>query len=146
MKRINIFCFGFICILSGCSHASVEENEIAGVKISLDSEKCSLKLDDKTLNIEMQPKCYFVKNSATESIGIKYYDDIKSHVLLIVGTSVPKDPDYPLTLIRSDCGSQLQALIIKNGKAQLSSKTFSNTLTCAGVGVDEKEYYILSHP
>ncbi len=146
VKKLNIACFGIMYILSGCSHASVEKHEIEGIKLSLDSEKCSLNVDGKTFNIEMKPKCYFVKRSGAEFVGVKYYDDINSHELLIVGTSAPKDPEYPLTLTRTDCGSQLQALIINNKTAKLSSKTFSNTLTCAGVGVDEKEYYILSHP
>ena len=146
MKKLNIVVFGFIYILSGYSHASVEESKIGGLNILLDNEKCSLVIDGKVLNVGIKPKCYFVKHSVTGSIRVKYYNDIKSYVLLIVGTSAPKDPDYPLTLVRSDCGRQMQALIIKNKMASLSSRVFSGSLTCAGVGVDEKEYYILSHP
>ncbi|HEB94167.1 MAG TPA: hypothetical protein ENI94_12030 [Gammaproteobacteria bacterium] len=146
-KKLGIIYFGFICILlSGCSHAAIEKYEISDLKISLDTEKCSLKVDGRALNIEMQSKCYFVKDSGTGIVGVKYYSDIESHVLLIVGNSVSKDPDYPLTLTRNDCGSKLRALVIKNKTAMLSVKIFSNTLTCAGIGVDEKEYYILSHP
>lgn len=132
-------------LLCGCSAVSAEQYEVDGVRISLDSAKCLLKVNDKTLSVEMKPSCYVVKHNGGEA-GVKYYDDIKSHVLLIVGTSAPKNPEYPLTLKRNDCGSQLRALIIKNGTALLSSKTFSDGLTCAGVGADQKEYYILSHP
>lgn len=146
MKKSSIIYFCFVSILSGCSHAAVEKHEISDLKISLDIKKCLLKVDGKILNLEMQPKCYFVKDSSTGTVGIKYYSDINSHVLLIVGDPAPKDPDYPLTLTRSDCGNKLQALIVRNKTALLSAKVFSNTLTCAGIGVDEKEYYILSHP
>ena len=132
-------------LLCGCSAVSAEQYEIDGVRISLDSAKCLLKVNDKPLSVEMKPKCFVVKHNGSEA-GVKYYDDIKSHVLLIVGASAPKDAEYPLTLERSDCGTQLRALIIRNGTALLSSKTFSNGLTCAGVGADQKEYYILSHP
>lgn len=146
VNKLSIFYVSVIFFLNGCAHASTEEKMIAGKQISLDSEKCVLIIDNKILNIEMKPRCYFVKHSSSGKVGVKYYDDIDAHVLLIVGTSAPKDPEYPLTLKRDDCGEQVQALIIKKDKALLSSEIFSNVLTCAGVGVDEKGYYILSHP
>lgn len=94
---------------------------------------------------EIKPDCFFVKNSASGKIDIKFYNDIGATVLLVVGTISPKDKEYPLTLKRNDCGTQIQALILKKGKPTLS-KVFSNTLVCAGVGTDEKMFYILSHP
>lgn len=132
--------------LSGCASTSLlEKVEIEGFEISLDKQKCLLAVDNKSLKIQMTSMCHFVKNSNTSTIRVKYYDDIDSHVLLIVGTSSPKNPEYPLTIKRNDCGSQLQALIIKKTGSSLSSKILSNTLTCAGIGVDEKDFYILSH-
>ncbi len=146
VNKLKIFYVSVILFLNGCAHASLEEEVIAGKKISLDSEKCLLNVDNKILNIEMKPRCYFVKHSSSGKIGVKYYDDIDAYVLLIVGTSASKDPEYPLTLKRDDCGEQVQALIIKKDTALLSFKIFSNIIACAGVGADEKGYYILSHP
>ncbi len=147
VKKLNIFFLSVMFFLSGCAHASLEEGVIAGKKLSLDSEKCMLTIDNITFNLEMKPRCYFVKQSypvRSEKVGFKYYDDIDTYVILIVGTSAAKDPEYPLTLKRDDCGEQMQALIIKKGTALLSSKRFSGGLTCAGLGADEKKYWILS--
>lgn len=145
MAKLALFFLSIILILSGCAHASQEiAVMVAGKKISLDSDNCLLNIDGKTLSLEMKPRCYFVVGDSGKEVGIKYYDDIDAHVLLIVGTSAPKDPDYPLTLKRGDCGEQLQAVITKKTTSVLS-KVSSNTLICAGVGADEKMYYILSH-
>jgi len=146
VNKLIIFNFVVMLFLSGCASTSLlEKVEIEGFEISLDKQKCLLAVDNKSLKIQMTSMCHFVKNSNTSTIRVKYYDDIDSHVLLIVGTSSPKNPEYPLTIKRNDCGSQLQALIIKKTGSSLSSKILSNTLTCAGIGVDEKDFYILSH-
>lgn len=134
----------FFC--SGCIQAAPKEEIIADINISLDEKKCIIKIDNKTFIIEMKPNCYFVKHSNTGDTRVKYYKDIDAHVVLVSGSSAVKDPKYPLTLKRNDCGTQIQALIIKKGIPQLSSKIFSHTRICAGLGADEKEYYILSHP
>jgi len=139
----------FSLFLNGCgesSSGSIENTKVGGVEVSLNNKNCSLSVDNKKAgNIDMTPACYFVKGSASGKTDIKYYKDIDTHVLLLVGTISPKDKDYPLTLKREDCGTQIQALLIKGGKATLS-KVSSNTLICAGVGTDEKMFYILSHP
>jgi hypothetical protein len=146
VNKLSILLFSLIFVLNGCAHASQQkEIEVSGIKITLNSENCLLNINGKTLKIEMKPRCYFAIGDSGKDVGVKYYDDIGAHVLLIIGTSAPKDPDYPLTLKRNDCGEQLQALIIKK-TTPLLSKVSSNTLVCAGVGADEKVYYILSHP
>lgn len=146
MVRLTLYSLVTASLLSACVHAAQEKAvTVAGKQIFLDSESCTLKIDNEVLNIGMKPRCYFAIGDSGKDVGIKYYDDIGAHVLLIVGTSAPKNPDYPLTLKRNDCGEQLQALIIK-GKTSRLSKVASDTLICAGVGADEKTYYILSHP
>ncbi len=151
---MKLFTYTYLVILfsfffNGCgeSSSSSTENTKAGVvDVSLNNENCSLSVDNKEVgNIDMKPACYFVKGSASGKIDIKYYKDIDTYVLLFVGTISPKDKDYPLTLKREDCGTQIQALLIKGSEATLS-KVSSNTLICAGVGTDEKMFYILSHP
>lgn len=133
---------------NGCGESSsnsLESIEVNGANVSLNNKNCSLTINKKELGkTNMKPACYFVRNSASGEIDMKYYKDIDTHVLLVVGTISPKDKEYPLTLKRDDCGTQIQALLIK-GKEAILSKVSSNTLICAGVGTDEKMFYILSH-
>ncbi len=151
MNKLSIFYLGVIFILSGCAHASLEEGVVSGKKISLDSETCLLTIDNKTLKIEMKPKCYFVKKiypvASEKEFGVYYYNDIDAHVLLIIGTSAPKNHPSHLsfTLERDDCGEQRQVLIIKK-ETTLLYKVADVGLICAGLGADEKVYNILSHP
>ena len=151
MSKLNIFYVSVILLFNGCAHASLEEGVVAGKKISLDTEKCLLTIDNKVLKIEMKKKCYFIKKSypvtSEKEFGVYYYDNIDAHVLLIVGTSAPKNHPSHLsfTLGRDDCGEQRQVLIIKKETASLYKVTDVG-LICAGLGADEKVYNILSRP
>jgi hypothetical protein len=151
VNKLSIFYVSLIFLLNGCAHASLEEGVISGKKISLDSETCLLTIDNKTLIIEMKPKCYFVKKSypvaSEKEFGVYYYDDIDAHVLHIIGTSASKNHPSHLsfTLERDDCGEQRQVLNIKK-ETTLLYKAADVGLICAGLGADEKVYNILSHP
>lgn len=152
VNKLSIFYYvGVMFILNGCAHASLEEGVVAGKKIALDTEACLLTIDNKTLKVDMKPRCYFVKKiypvASEKEFGVYYYDDIDAHVLLIVGTSAPKNHPGHLsfTLGRDDCGEQRQVLIIKKETALLYKVTDVG-LICAGLGADEKVYNILSHP
>lgn len=146
--KLKIIFPSLFLLLNACAGASdsIDKVTIDGVNLSLNNKSCVLMIGNEKLSIkEMKPNCFFVKNSASGKTDSKYYDDIGANVLLVVGTISPKDKEYPLTLKRNDCGTQIQALILKKGKPTLS-KVSSNTLICAGVGTDEKMFYILSHP
>lgn len=144
MKKLGILCLIFG--LSGCATASPVENiEVDGLSISLNLNSCITTIGENNLAFKMEPICHFVKNTNADSVRVKYYKDIDSYVILVVGKTLPPDSEYPLTVNRNDCGSQVKALIIKNGNPAISAKSFTDTVTCAGVGVDGKDYYILSH-
>lgn len=143
--KIKLMISTCLITLSTAACANTEAVTIKDSIISLDTEKCSIKFNGKETNLGLNRNCFFIKKSNSEEIRIEYYKDIFSYVLLVVGTSVKNSPDFPLIQSREDCGSQLQAIRISNiGNISLS-KVMSNTITCAGIGVDEKEFWILAH-
>lgn len=73
MTKLALFLMCILSILSGCAHGSHEITvAVAGKKISLDSEKCLLNVDNKTLNIEMKPRCYFIRGDTGKEAGINH--------------------------------------------------------------------------
>jgi hypothetical protein len=141
---MKTFFLSALILLSSCALAGKFESlELERQKITLRQSECRIELGVAQIPLEMDGDCHFIKRSGI--IHTKYYKDINAHVVLIVGDPLPKDPNYPLTVSRSDCGSTIKALIVNETSIYLSDKSFSETVTCAGVGVDEKEYYMLSH-
>jgi hypothetical protein len=137
---------GLVCwVVTGCSFATSESFEVNNITITLSNLDCVVRVSGQKLLPALGPKCHFIKDGASGKVKSKYYADIQSHVVLLLGNSVSNEAVFPLSKTRNDCGSKLQALIISN-RVQFSSKTLSDTFTCAGVGVDEKEFYMLSHP
>lgn len=142
----NIIFFLTLALLSGCASAGKYETlKIQSKTILLNQSECKIELKDTQLQLNISGDCHFIKNSNSDSIRTKYYEDINAHVTLIVGDPLPKDPNYPLTMERTDCGSTIKALIVKSNSVYISDKSFSDTVTCAGIGSDEKEYYMLAH-
>lgn len=142
----NIYLICFLLVMSGCSQAQTYETlEVAGHVLKLDTKSCQLDFGTKIMNLDMGEKCHFIKEGNTEDVIVKYYSDKELHVVLIVGDSVIENPEYPVTMNRDDCGSIINALLVNKNNIRISSKTLNDTVTCASVGVDEKEYYMLSH-
>jgi len=136
----------FLIFISGCSFAEKYESlDLEGKMVSLNTSKCYVNYDSKDIHFGSVGNCFFVKENNSEKIRMKYYKDIDSYVFLIVGDMLSKDPEYPLTMQREDCGSTVKALIINKKEAIVSINKFTNTVTCAGIGSDEKEFYFLSH-
>ncbi len=135
----------FLVMLSTSACANNAEITVNNNAITLNSEKCSIKINNEESNLMLKSNCFFIKKSNSKEIRVEYYEDILSYVLLVVGTSVKNNPDFPLTQSRKDCGSQLQAIKISNTGVITMSKIMSDTITCAGIGVDEKEFWILAH-
>ncbi len=122
-----------------------ETVRVNSLDISLSSKSCSLSINSKITYLDINNTCYFVKKSDSGDIRVEYYDDIKSYVVVIVGNLVRNNPDFPLTSIRKDCGSELQAIIISRAGSLKISAISSGAITCAGIGIDEKEYWLLAH-
>ncbi|WDE10016.1 hypothetical protein [Thalassomonas haliotis] len=130
----------------GCASTEQHETlEIMDMKILLNTSQCTINSGSQNLSTGTEANCFFIKENNSSKIRTKYYKDIDSHVALIVGNSLPKNREYPLTMQRDDCGSTIKALIINKNGVKITEKEFTKTVTCAGVGSDEKEFYILSH-
>ena len=135
-----------LLIFSTSACASDEKINIGKEQVSLNLEQCVIKLSSsKIMQLEMKPSCYFIKESNAGRIRKEYFEDIKSNVLVVVGTSVKGNKDFPLTQTRYDCGSELQAIIFPDKGEPKLSKVISDTISCAGTGIDKKEYWIISH-
>jgi hypothetical protein len=147
MKTKHKLCsYGLFVMLSTSACASTETAAVNEASIELDVQRCVVATKNNIkLNLSMKPLCGFMKLSNSDKVMVKYYNDIKSHVIVVVGTSATNIPDFPITATRKDCGSQLQAVIISDKKLSVSTKILSDMITCAGTGVDEKVYWMLSH-
>jgi len=146
MHRLLVSVLLVFSSASGCASVEMRETlEVQGMNILLNTRECSVKLEAQELSIGTGASCFFIKENNTNKVRTKYYKDIDSYVALIVGDTLPKNPEYPLTMQRNDCGSTVKALIISKDGISMAKKKFTNTVTCAGVGSDEKEFYILSH-
>ncbi|MFT6388719.1 MAG: hypothetical protein ACJAUP_002102 [Cellvibrionaceae bacterium] len=93
----------------------------------------------------MKANCFFAKKHRNSDQVQNYYHDMQSHVVTIVGGAINQTPIYPLVKKRSYCSNSTQAIIIKDNVAKLSSR-ITEGFSCAGIGSDEKEYRIFSHP
>lgn len=130
----------------GCASTTKHETlEIMGMNILLNTSLCTINSGSQYLSTGTGANCFFIKENNSSTIRTQYYKDIDAYVALIVGNSLPKSSEYPLTMQRDDCGSTIKALIINKNGVKITEKKFTKTVTCAGVGSDEKEFYILSH-
>ena len=147
MKQFIYVSITFISFFSLFACASpIETIPINEKQLILETKTCKITLDKQSLFLGMKPNCLFIKeNNESTKIKSYYYKDIQSHVFIVVGGTHQSDPDRPFTHTRTDCGNQTQAIIIKNNIAILSPR-ISEGLSCAGLGSDEKEFHILSHP
>jgi hypothetical protein len=141
----NAIVITFFFLISTSACATSEEIIVNNNLIKLNTKDCSFVYKNKKTKLLLKNECFFVKNSNTEDARIEYYDDIKSYVIVVVGETVNNHPDFPLTQIRKDCGSQLQAIIISKNSSVTTSKLVAGSITCAGLGIDEKEFWILAH-
>jgi hypothetical protein len=134
-----------LLIISTSACAASEKVLVNNSQIILNVKTCTVNFNENESKLLLENDCYFVRNSNSNSIRAEYYSDIKSHVLLIVGSTVKNDPSFPITETRNDCGSQLQGLIISDIETMRLSKVMPSSITCAGIGVDEKDYWIIGH-
>lgn len=142
MKKIVLLLF---FSLSACAIA-VEKGAVDNTKLILDTKNCVVTFGADNLELDIKPNCLFVKHSQSNEIRSQYYKDIDSHVVLVLGGVHHVDSRRPVTQIRKDCGISIRAVLIKDKKATLSSEKFDDFQACAGTGMDEKVFHMLSHP
>ncbi|MCP4719878.1 MAG: hypothetical protein GY860_10520 [Desulfobacteraceae bacterium] len=86
-----------------------------------------------------------MKEYNTDRVRSEYFPDNNTTVVIIAGTPVKNDPAFPISSKRNDCGSQMQAAVIKgNGKFELS-KIKQGSVYCPGLGAPEPSYWLFGH-
>ena len=99
------------------------------------------------LTLVPKPPCFFVrKHSKSNDIQSHFYKDADDvHVVVVTGTVLPPDVDAPITplTMRTDCGSQGQALLLRKEGVLVSKRIAGGA--CAGMGLDGKDFWMFAH-
>ena len=141
--------FFFIALITGCVHATSvdslqEKISVGNTEILLNNKTCKITVNGQVSKIKMEPTCYFAKKSNQNEATVEYFEDIDSHVVVVVEKTGVKSSKFSYSLERDDCSYKSRALIIKDGVITISSGVFDG-FSCAGKGLDQKDYWILSH-
>ncbi len=145
MSKRNFLIVPFVLGISSISACSAEEVEIQNKMLVLDQKQCLVRYKNKEAPLELDGQCHFVKAPNSKSIHKQFYNDLNAHVIVVVGANVKNNPDFPITRQRSDCGNRVQAVIVSGEGRITLSKPVASSVTCAGVGMDEKEFWMLAH-
>lgn len=113
------------------------------------SDACALSYSrekqERFISLLLKPPCHFVLDWQRNIKAIPYEDLGPATVVIIVGTPISdNDPAHANLRIRDDCGAQIQGIVIRqNGVSAL--KQVHDAVRCANNGVDEKEFWFVSH-
>ncbi len=152
MKLITVFLLSMIASAACVEKIQSEEKVFIGdYTISLDREKCLATYSQKGksnsghMKLALAAPCFFMKEYNTGRVRSEYFSDNNTTVIIITGTPVKNDPAFPISSKRDDCGSQMQAVVLKgNGKLELS-KIQQGSIYCSGLGAPEPSYWLFGH-
>ena len=109
----------------------------ADVSVSMVNEQCMVTSTAESLALQLTPPCDLVKIDYKDH---DYYQYDKSKVYIVAGQAAPVSQLTKWSVIAEDkCSLQSQAIIVTNGKIQLSAVK-EDALTCPAIGLDEKVY------
>lgn len=109
----------------------------ADVSVSMVNEQCMVTSTAESLALQLTPPCDLVKIDYKDH---DYYQYDKSKVYIVAGQAAPVSQLTKWSVIAEDkCSLQSQAIIVTNGKIQLSAVK-EGALTCPAIGLDEKVY------
>ena len=109
----------------------------ADVSVSMVNEQCMVTSTAESLAFQLTPPCDLVKIDYKDH---DYYQYDKSKVYIVAGQAAPVSQLTKWSVIAEDkCSLQSQAIIVTNGKIQLSAVK-EDALTCPAIGLDEKVY------
>lgn len=139
LLSLTILAFNSSCM----SQATVQKTSV----IEVNSDKCQVTIQNQRASLNLTPPCVAVKlNKHQPQIRTEYYDDVKKRVLLVVGNTTKIHEDFPLTKSRQDCGDEVQAVLVDEHNLVSVSDVSKGSVICAGLDVDEKLFWTLSHP
>jgi hypothetical protein len=127
---INRFTFLFAILgATSCAHADVS--------ISTVNASCTVNSEGKALVLQLTPPCELVKIDYKEH---DYYQYDKTKVYIVAGQAAAVSQLTKWSVTAEDnCSLQSQAIIVTDGKIQLSAVK-EGALTCPAIGLDEKVY------
>ena len=127
---INRPCFLIaILVVASCAQADVS--------VSMVNDQCMVNSGDESLALQLTPPCKLVKIDYKEH---DYYQYDKSKVYIVAGQAAPLSQLIKWSVVEEDnCSLQSQAVIVTDGKIQLSAVK-EGALTCPAIGLDEKVY------
>ncbi len=127
--------------------APAEKAAIAGYELILEQrgDRCTVSYSRAgfadELSLSPKPPCHFAMSSEGEVQHFTYSNHDDATVVIVIGTPPEEDPAEPLTL-RDDCGLESQGIILRPAAVSLSERVARGSIKCAGVGVDEKEFWL----
>jgi len=127
---INRFTFLFAILgVASCAQADVS--------VSMVNDQCMANSTGESLALQLTPPCELVKIDYKEH---DYYQYDKSKVYIVAGQAAPVSQLTKWSVTAEDkCSLQSQAIIVTDGKIQLSAVK-EGALTCPAIGLDEKLY------
>lgn len=127
---INRFTFLFAILgVASCAQADVS--------VSMVNDQCMANSTGESLALQLTPPCELVKIDYKEH---DYYQYDKSKVYIVAGQAAPVSQLTKWSVTAEDkCSLQSQAIIVTDGKIQLSAVK-KGSLTCPAIGLDEKLY------
>lgn len=127
---INRFTFLFAILgVASCAQADVS--------VSMVNDQCMVNSAGESLALQLTPPCELVKIDYKEH---DYYQYDKSKVYIVAGQAAPVSQLTKWSVTAEDnCSLQSQAIIVTDGKIQLSAVK-EGALTCPAIGLDEKVY------
>lgn len=109
----------------------------ADVSVSMVNDQCMVNSAGESLALQLTPPCELVKIDYKEH---DYYQYDKSKVYIIAGQAAPLSQLIKWSVVEEDnCSLQSQAVIVTDGKIQLSAVK-EGSLTCPAIGLDVKVY------
>ena len=109
----------------------------ADVSINNSTDTCTVTSAGQSLALQLTPPCELVKIDYKDH---DYYQYDNSKVYIVAGQAAPVSQLIKWSVTEEDnCSLQSQAVIVTDGKIQLSAVR-EGALTCPAIGLDEKVY------
>jgi hypothetical protein len=123
--------------------------QVSGLDLVLGEEqgKCKISYsklkNNGTVLSEMAAPCQVIRDHNQKPLAHTYKDLGKTAVILIVGG--PPSQTQKDLYMNGGCGTQVQALMVREDSISLSKEIGKGSTFCPSAGADEKMFWFLSH-
>lgn len=127
------------CKFLGATLRLIQEGDSA----YLEAEDPNRKLTGK---LRITPPCYFLRRNG-ELLSYAYKDIKAQGVFIVVGKIANTETKKIFGASEEDvCGEDAQGVVFKKGEIIIPEEIFEGGLICKDFGIDEKNFWDLSHP